>query len=602
MKRSFKTAVLLAAICYGLTACGDSGDDGTDNSGTGNNETPPEPTLTITPIGSLNQGSSTINSHADVTSRSSLKMNFRSYIELGKNSIGVDNPRYPRIKKLANGNYIMFYHNSQETIGASCYYATSQNLKSWSAKGQIFANYKITDSKGKDNERRFANCDALVLSNGDILAVASYRADQGYKELPLDAGIVIKRSTDNGSKWGNAIEIYQGINWEPYLLELPSGEIHCYFTDSNRTGVEGNDTGTAMIVSKDNGKTWTPSFSYIPYYVMRTKHQKGFTNQMPVVIKLNGRNELAAALEAKKGSDNYNYYISFAYSGKDGEWEHLSVNEEGPTDRNDFAFRGSAPYLIQFPSGETVLSYNQSSTYYMKMGDATARNFSNIPYTPFSGKGYWGTLERIDSHQLIGAMPNTSAGKVMLAQFVLNHRIAATQRNVKVDGNNSEWKNTDHALFVGDKSQAQATLRCTFDNDNVYFLVEVLDKVLSKDDYADIYICPVIDDDMLTGDACRIRVSCEGLKSTDVYVDGWMSADLGISARATFDGTILNNRDEDNGYIVEIAVPRSKLKIKSGEVLINFSIFDGQGGEDAISDTSATSTANWIPITGLFNI
>jgi len=37
----------------------------------------------------------------------------------------------------------------------------------------------------------------------------------------------------------------------------------------------------------------------------------------------------------------------------------------------------------------------------------------------------------------------------MLSQFILNHRINAVRRNVKVDGNNKEWVNTDHALFVG---------------------------------------------------------------------------------------------------------------------------------------------------------
>ena len=88
-----------------------------------------------------------------------------------------------------------------------------------------------------------------------------------------------------------------------------------------------------------------------------------FNDQMPVVIKLNGSNELAAAVEANIGK----YNISFAYSGEDGKWDQLSATQEGPVDRNDLAFEGSAPYLIQFPSGETVLSYNTSSTYFMKM-------------------------------------------------------------------------------------------------------------------------------------------------------------------------------------------------------------------------------------------
>ncbi len=594
MKSFFRTTALLTIICCSLMACGDKDEDG---AGGGDNGNPEQPTLKITPIDKLNQGTTTLNSHADVTSRSSLKMNYRSYISLGKSALGVDKPHYPRIKKMANGNYIMFFHNNQ--IGASCYYAYSQDLKLWSAKGKIFSNYSITDSKGNANERRFSNSDGLVLSNGDILVVASYRANEGYKDLPLDAGLVMSRSTDNGARWSTPISIYQGVNWEPYLLQLPSGEIHCYFTDSSRTNIEGTDTGTAMIVSKDNGKTWTPGFGSVPFYVIRTKHVKNgntyFNNQMPSVIKLNGSNELAAALEANIGS----YNISFAYSGEDGEWEYLKVNEEGPIDRHDSAFEGSAPYLVQFPSGETVVSYNKSSTYYMKMGDAKARNFAGKPYAPFPGKGFWGTLERIDEHQLLGAMPNTADGIIMLAPFILNHRITAARRNIKVDGDNSEWNNTDHALFVGDKSQAQGTLRCTFDNDNVYFLVEVLDKSISKDDYATIYISPVTENGKLTNEACRIRVSHDGLRSSDVYSGSWTGANLNISVGAAFQGTVFNSYDEDYGYIVEIAIPRSKLNVKSGEILVNFSIFDSQGGEDAVSDTSVASTVNWVPINGL---
>src|SRR5690606_28975307 len=428
--------------------------------------------LQITPIEELNQGETALNSHADLTSRSSLKMNYRIYNSIGKTGLGVDNPRYPRIKKMANGAYIMFYHNAPQTIGASCEYAISNNLITWVPKGKTYQNYKITDSKDEANDRRFASCDAVVLSNDDILAVASFRANVGYRDKQLDARVMMRRCTDNRNSRSDTIEFYQGVIWRPYLLELPSGEVHCYFPDSDHTSSHGTDTGTAMVVSNDNGNTWTPSFGSLPYYVLRTAFKiEGdentyFNNQMPSVIKLNNSNELAAALEANIGG----YHISFAYSGEDGQWEHLAIDEEGPEDRNDLAFSGSAPYLRQFPSGETILSYNHNSRFHLKMGDAKARNFGEN-YSPavFTG-GYWGSLELEDSHQIIGVMPNTGKGEITLAKFILNHSIHAVQRTVKVDGDNSEWKDTDEALFVGEKSQEQATLRAAADNDSVYFL------------------------------------------------------------------------------------------------------------------------------------
>ncbi|MCK7554627.1 hypothetical protein MKQ70_06265 [Chitinophaga sedimenti] len=144
------------------------------------------------------------------------------------------------------------------------------------------------------------------------------------------------------------------------------------------------------------------------------------------MIKLNNRNELAAAMEANTGNS---YYISFAYSGTDGEWTHLNVNQEGPADRHDMAFPGSAPYIRQFPSGETVVSYNRSNGFHLKMGDTAAHNFGD-DYTPFTG-GYWGSLELENSHQLIGVFPNPGSSVIKLAKFILNHRIRQKHRPYK---------------------------------------------------------------------------------------------------------------------------------------------------------------------------
>ncbi|MBW8684710.1 hypothetical protein [Chitinophaga rhizophila] len=590
--KQIMTCILLTAVYSTLWAC-------KKNTNPENEITPERlmaQELQITPIQELNQGITTINSHAASTARSSLKMNYRSYVSLGQSSLGATTPNYPRVKKLANGSYILFFHNNQ--IGASVRYSTSPDAKTWTPRNEIFKSYPITDQDGMANERRFSNGDALVLSNGHILAVASYRANAGFLKKPLDAGIALRRSTDNGVTWSDPIAIYQGINWEPYLLQLPSGEIHCYFTDSDRTGTVGTDTGTGMVVSNDNGSTWTPAFGSDPYYVLRTRYEKNgttfFNNQMPSVIKLNNRNELAAAIEANTGID---YYISFAYSGTDGAWTHLTVNQEGPEDRNDKAFLGSAPYIRQFPSGETVLSYNRASGFHMKMGDTSARHFGDN-YTPLTG-GFWGSLELENSHQVIGVFPNPSSGVIKLAKFVLNHRVNATVRTVQVDGNSSEWTNTDEALFVGEKSQAQATLRVAVNRDSIYFLIEVLDDNIAAEDFATLLISPVTTNDQLTNGARRFMVSHNGLRSTNGYNAGWVAGNPQSNVRASFQGTISQSNDTDRGYTVEIAIPRSKLVIQAGKVLVNFSITDNAGGEDAIFNTSSTSTAKWIEVSGL---
>ena len=435
-----------------------------------------------------------------------------------------------------------------------------------------------------------------MLSNGDILAVASCRANSGYRDLPEDAGIELRRSTDNGVTWSEPVKIYQGVNWEPFLLELPTGELHCYFTDSSRTGLEGHDTdtGTAMVVSADGGKTWSPDFSSSPYYVLRMRWEKngivGYNHQMPSVVRLNDNKGLAAAVE----TNNSGYHISLCYSDKD-EWEYLAADQEGPADSNNCVFSGMGPYLGQFPSGETVLSYESSSKYTLKIGDATARNFGSA-YQPFSG-GYWGSLCMIDSHTLVGTNVKVKEGPVQMAQFVLNHRIDAVKREVTVDGNNKEWANTDHALFVGGKSQAQGTLRCSYDDDNIYFLLEVLDRNLLASDYTSLYISPVGNNKLSKG-ACCIQVTMNGLKNCEIYDSAWKEAQLDAQVK-TYVCDETNERRIDNyGYIAEVAIPRSKLTITSGQILVNFSVTK-RNSVDAICDVTSTSTARWIPVTGL---
>ena len=110
----------------------------------------------------------------------------------------------------------------QQSDWCQLFLCDQMDFKTWSYKGKLFTNYSIIDSKGEKNDRRYSNCDGLVLSNGDILAVASYRANNGYRDLPKDAGIEMRRSTDNGVTWSEPVSVYQGVNWEPYLLELSS--------------------------------------------------------------------------------------------------------------------------------------------------------------------------------------------------------------------------------------------------------------------------------------------------------------------------------------------------------------------------------------------
>lgn len=130
------TKLALAALAFGTPGCSDDDSPGPNRGGASESQE-----LTLTPIGQLNQGADEINSHADVTARSSVKMNYRSYVNLGQSVTGNDNPNYARIKKLSDGSYILFNHYGGQgnANGFDIYYATSPDLENWTGRG-LFSN------------------------------------------------------------------------------------------------------------------------------------------------------------------------------------------------------------------------------------------------------------------------------------------------------------------------------------------------------------------------------------------------------------------------------------------------------------------------------
>lgn len=174
------TKLALAALAFGTPGCSDDDSPGPNRGGASESQE-----LTLTPIGQLNQGADEINSHADATARSSVKMNYRSYLNLGQSVTGNDNPNYARIKKLSDGSYILFNHYGGQgnANGFDVYYATSPDLENWTGRGLFLERYVITNSRGNQDKRVFTNPNAIVLSNGDLLAFASYRANMSYNYL-----------------------------------------------------------------------------------------------------------------------------------------------------------------------------------------------------------------------------------------------------------------------------------------------------------------------------------------------------------------------------------------------------------------------------------
>jgi hypothetical protein len=375
---------------------------------------------------------------------------------------------YPRIKKLRDGSFILFCQGGR--IASRIYYYHSSDLINWESGGELFSPYPVETSLGNDT-RCFSTADAIVLSNGDILAVCSFRANAGYKNN-VGCGLMLRRSSDNGHTWSDEQVIYEGANWEPYLLQLPDGKIQCYFTDANP---QYRNSGTSLISSNDNGKTWGGYSRVCRQFKYVDRGVRIYTDQMPSFRLMPDGETILGFLEARLEPDGPSGKSIFKMSlvrNHGLEWKSLSDSASGPSDRETDIANACAGYVSIFPSGEVLLSCNINGIFSLKLGDGyrfNGRNWDSDWFQPFSQKGYWGSTEVISPLEVVGAMHCDSG--IQTGVFYLNHAIDASSMKVKMDGDWKEWP-LSQALFIGSDSPVQTTFRAAHDGKKLYLLVQ----------------------------------------------------------------------------------------------------------------------------------
>lgn len=105
----------------------------------------------------------------------------------------------------------------------------------------------------------FVNPDFIELQDGRILLAYQWRYKKGYNDIAHtneNCGVEILFSDDKGRTFSEPRNIYTGRCWEPAMLQLPSGEIQMYITDSNETLNGVSQPCTILIRSFDGGRTW----------------------------------------------------------------------------------------------------------------------------------------------------------------------------------------------------------------------------------------------------------------------------------------------------------------------------------------------------------
>ena len=491
----------------------------------------------------------TVNSHAGVEAYSSLEPIWRYRRVLPPSLLmpagipaGQDKPWYPRVKTLPDSTYIMFYQGGTVASRVLCCY--SDDLIHWNAPKILYSPYSVSIGGDRDY-RRFTTIDACLLDDGTLLSIVSYRAGDHYNQ-GLGSGLMASRSTDGGHTWSRPVTIYEGPNWEPYVLQLPDGRIQVYFTDATP---QTRNSGTSLIESFDDGYTFTPKKRVSRQYKYYDKGERIYTDQMPAVQLLNDGKTLMCAVEARLELDGpdtrRSYWLSVVYN--DGfDWQDLGEDSAGPKRRSTNVLDSNAPYLVDLPSGEVILSTGYHGRHSLKIADHTGTKFNQRHWEtdwlqPFEQRGVWGSIEATaDKHHIISTQDTKERG-ILIGVSYLNHRIDAPAQETVVDGDGREWAGTE-ALFIGSDCPTETLFRASHDDTCLYLLAERRDTSVDAASTIALSVCQA--------DRPKRKVS---LTVGPEGAVGKLPAgvDVQVQRGETADG--------DGGYVAEIAIPLSLL-------------------------------------------
>ncbi|MEI7502915.1 MAG: exo-alpha-sialidase [Paludibacter sp.] len=405
---------------------------------------------------------------------------------------------YGRVIQLKNGNLLGVAQN-----GNSIIYSLSTNKGASWAASKMIAFSPLIDS--------IANSvpDVIQLADGTILAGYNPRpkSDQnGNFSAKRKFGIRVRRSTDNCATWSNEIFIYNAQSdgaqgcWEPSFVELPSGEVQCFFANENDYATT-NDQNISMCRSFDKGLTWsTPSItSYRAGHIHSNGKFQPHRDGMPVPLLLKNKNEIVYVIE-----DNGYVGIepklrpSVIRTTLADNWKSGFVNENSPNREIAFAkplstlYIAASPYICQLPSGETILSYQGSEgrttnpdffDMYVMVGNNEARQFK-AKCTPFAVEqkfsAKWNSVAVINDG-IVVAVTSTEGKIKMIKGFPVNQAFAKFGA-ITVDGQKTateKWSTvTAEQLYFGSASKARCGVDFLYDNTYLYLTATVLDTLV----------------------------------------------------------------------------------------------------------------------------
>jgi len=509
----------------------------------------------------------------------------------------VTNGVYSRIHAINNGQWAIVYSDGPDVWIRK----SSDNCNTWS--NQIL----VAHNDGYNN----TNAELVRLANGWLIYAWNGRP---MNENTVPYIIKTKISKDNGQTWIDERLVYtadvtfQNGCWEPAMMQLPSGEVQLFFANENPYR-NNFDQEISMFRSQDNGLTWT---NYTT-----TSYRQGFRDGMAVPVRLLNNKGMVYCIE--DNGLNGNFKPTIIYSSNEDNWTKGAALWNSPRRwgalRSDYALGSpvyaGAPYITQFPSGETILSIQSSegrtsgdqAMPQVYLGSDEAKNFSRkstpMPWLPAAGNALWNSLTIInDTTVILSTSVNAPgvAGGIWTVRGTIIKPMNAPKAVISVDGTGSEpeWALAS-SVFLGSQTESNLTAKIAYDDQNLYILCDVKDKnlwaespsIAWDDDGIEVYIdpqnkscagtCPGMYKLLINIGA---RTLYDKVNAANAF-ETWTPKNLNYKIKTN---GVVNDNTEDVGYVIEASIPWSEI---GGKPLANagwgihFKLHDDDNGAAA---------------------
>lgn len=357
------------------------------------------------------------------------------------------------------------------------------------------------------------NDDSDAYGMNGLIVKEGWLSDNGVIGWNDEEDYQIQPTLNGGSlNIGRKILYSYNTPWEPFAFEDGKDLVMLYSEGVNFSRLNGfthTPSSASVVVSHDRGKTWTESkiltHRYIGTYegeILSGKNKGSVKNlnyysgQMPVAAKLKNGNyffayeiwrpvegSLGYTVETSVYSSDYDFDTATGIKSSDVRFHSVSDDllSDDPRGGKDYdgdveglevlIDEGAAPYILQFPSGEVIVSFNNEGIMYASLlskdSDGKGYHADTVRLLEY---GAWGSVFPLDDHSFIAAFTSEGAKSIVFKKVYLNHSFEAGDTTPVLDGRSDEWTE-DNFLFLGSDSKARTFIKCSHNNEYIYFLI-----------------------------------------------------------------------------------------------------------------------------------